>query len=234
MPASELSTHPQNRWQKQLHHLEAIMTKLFSKLIIVVGVCVLLSHPEILKAENQVLGEIQFMGVSKIEKTSGVWIDGQYVGYLKELKGSKKVLLLPGEHEIAVRQSGYKDFTRKVILEPGQKQVVSVAMDKDPQAQYPTTTAEVKISISPNRAAVFVDGRFVGYVDQFDGPGQWLLLAPGKHQVRVTLPGYKTFETEISLLANQKFELKTDLVKGSIMEAGPLLKDNSPSVAQSR
>lgn len=46
--------------------------------------------------KNDVMGEIQFEGKSKVEKTSGVWVDGEYVGYLKELKGSKKVLLLPG------------------------------------------------------------------------------------------------------------------------------------------
>jgi hypothetical protein len=210
------------------------MNKLASKLVMVALLWALLNGSTALCAGNQVLGEVQLLGASKVEKTSGVWIDGQYVGYLKELKGSKKVLLLPGEHEIAVRQSGYKEFSRKVIVEPGQRQVVSVAMNKDPQAQYPDATAQVKISISPNRAAVFVDDRFVGYVDQFDGPGQWLQLAPGKHQVKVTLPGYKTFETEISLVADQKFELKTDLIKGSIMEAGPLIKDKGPEVAQSK
>jgi hypothetical protein len=54
-------------------------------------------------AENDVMGEIQFEGKSHVEKTSGVWVDGHYVSYLKELKGSKKVLLLPGEHVITVR-----------------------------------------------------------------------------------------------------------------------------------
>jgi hypothetical protein len=28
------------------------------------------------------------------KRLSGVWVDGEYVGYLKELKGSKKVLLV--------------------------------------------------------------------------------------------------------------------------------------------
>jgi hypothetical protein len=60
-------------------------------------------------AGNDVMGEIEFDGKSKVEKTSGVWVDGQYVGYLKELKGSKKVLLLPGQHVITVRQGGYQD-----------------------------------------------------------------------------------------------------------------------------
>jgi hypothetical protein len=58
-------------------------------------------------AANEVMGEIQFEGKSHVEKTSGVWVDREYVGYLKELKGSKKVLLLPGEHAITVRQDGY-------------------------------------------------------------------------------------------------------------------------------
>src|SRR5271154_3787044 len=83
-------------------------------------------------AENTVMGEIQLEGKSHVEKTSGVWVDGQYVGYLKELKGSKKVLLLPGEHTISVRQDGYQDFTQRVMVEPGQKQVVSVLMQKAP------------------------------------------------------------------------------------------------------
>jgi hypothetical protein len=37
-------------------------------------------------AGNDVLGEIELVGATKVERTSGVWIDGQYIGYLKELK----------------------------------------------------------------------------------------------------------------------------------------------------
>src|SRR5258708_39329764 len=86
-------------------------------------------------AENDVLGEIELVGASKVEKTSGVWIDRQYVGYLKELKGSKKILLLPGEHEIVVRQGGYLDFAQKVSVRAGEKQVISVKMEKDRREQ---------------------------------------------------------------------------------------------------
>jgi hypothetical protein len=45
---------------------------------------------------SKVLGEVKLEGASKVEKESGVWVDGNYVGYLKELKGDKKLLLLPG------------------------------------------------------------------------------------------------------------------------------------------
>src|SRR5437667_12763772 len=78
-------------------------------------------------AGNEVLGELQLEGASKVERTSGVWIDGQYLGYLDELKGSKEILLLPGTHKLAVRQNGYVDFTLEIILLPGEKQLVAVS-----------------------------------------------------------------------------------------------------------
>ena len=79
---------------------------------------------------NDVMGEIQFEGKSHVEETSGVWVDGEYVGYLKELKGSKKVLLLSGEHLITVRQDGYQDFTQRISVQPGQTEVVRVDMQR--------------------------------------------------------------------------------------------------------
>jgi hypothetical protein len=178
---------------------------------------------------NEILGEIELHGASKIEKTAGVWVDGQYVGFVKELKGAKNIFLLPGEHEIVVRQAGYKDFSRNLVLEPGQEQIVNFAMQKDLQAVYPDLTAEMKLDIKPSRAAVFLEDRFVGYVDQFNGPGQWLLVAPGKHRVKIALPGYRTFETNINLAVNQKYELKTELPKASILQAEPLIKEERSS-----
>lgn len=174
--------------------------------------------------ENDVLGEVQFEGKSHVEKTSGVWIDGEYVGYLKELKGSKKVLLLPGEHEIVVRQGGYKDFAQQVLVQPGQTEIVRVAMEKDPREPLPNVTAIVKIVVNPSRAAVFVDGLFVGHVGEFEGLGRALLVAPGTHQIRIALPGYQTFDTDINPIVNQKVEIKTDLVKNGAPLGEPLLK----------
>ena len=113
-------------------------------------------------AQNQVLGEVQFVSMGKAEKTSGVWIDAQYVGYVEELKDDKKVLLLPGEHEISVRQSGYMNFTRKVVVEPAKKVVLHVTMQKDPRVQFPTVTSQLKLQVTPERAAVFLDDAFVG------------------------------------------------------------------------
>jgi hypothetical protein len=174
------------------------------------------------RAGNDVLGQVDLVGATKVERTSGVWLDGQYVGYLHELKGSKKLLLLPGEHEITVRQGGYLDFTQKVSVRAGQTQIVEVKMERDTRVQFPRVTAEIKLDVNPNRAAVFVDGVFVGHVAEFNGIGKALLVEPGKRKIKITLPGYQNFETDIDLVANQKSTVKTELVKGGPAEGTPL------------
>jgi hypothetical protein len=192
---------------------------------LLVAICTVLSLVSPAYAQNKVMGEVEFVGANDVEKHSGVWVDGQYVGYLSELKGDRKVLLLPGEHEVSVRESGYKDFGQKVLVEPGGKRTVDVTLVKDPGAQLPTVTSEIKLAITPKQAAVFVDDAFVGPVQDFGGLGKALLISPGKHRIKIAEPGYQTFETEVNLLPNQKFTVKTDLVKGSIEQAGPLIKE---------
>jgi hypothetical protein len=187
----------------------------------------LLSAP--VYGDNAVMGEIQFEGKSKVEKTSGVWVDGGYVGYLKELKGSKKVLLLPGEHVITVRQDGYQDFTQHIRVEPGEKQVVNVVMEKAATGPMPAVMATLKISVNPSRAAVFLDDLFVGHVGEFRGGGRGLLVVPGQHRIKIALPGYQDFETEVNPLPNQNVEIKTDLLKGD-----PTTKDVAPAPASTQ
>jgi len=162
---------------------------------------------------NQILGEVELIGASKVENGSGVWVDGQYLGYLKELKGSKKILLLPGPHEVTVREDGYHEFTQKIDVRPGEKQTISVQLEKDLQFKMPTVFSDIKISVTPDRAAVFVDGQFVGHAGELGGIGKSLQVAPGHRKITVSLPGYQSFTTEVDLAPNQKFQIKTDLLK---------------------
>lgn len=167
---------------------------------------------------NEILGELRLKGATKVEKDSGVWVDGQYLGYLKELKGSKKVLLLPGSHEVMVRQAGYEDFKQAVSVQPGAKSELRVRMAKDHGVQYPKVTAEIQLVVEPQRAAVFVDGLLIGHVAEFQGIGKALLVAPGKRKITISLPGYQTFETQINLAAHQKFRLMTNLMWEDVAE----------------
>ena len=189
-------------------------------------------HPMIppLSAQTTVLGELTFKGASKVEKTSGVWIDGKYVGYLGELWGPKRILLIPGDHDLAVRQAGYKDFTEKLTVEPKELLLVPVKMQKETSDTWPSVTAELKVDVNPDRAAVFVDDRFLGHAGELGGAFHSMLLSPGAHRIKVELPGYQTFETDVTLVAGQKSVVKTNLAKGSIHQADALINDdNNPN-----
>jgi hypothetical protein len=182
------------------------------------------AHVQAAAQDSKVMGQVQFEGATKVEKDSGVWVDGGYVGYLKELKGHKKILLLPGEHEISVRQSGYDSFEQKIVVEPGQTKLVHVSMHLAKNASIPDATAKLKVTVQPGRAAVFMDGAYIGHASELGGATHSLSLSAGKHKIKVELPGYRTFETEVTLVAGQKSEVKTELAKGSIEQASPDIK----------
>ena len=164
--------------------------------------------------QNQQPGEVRFSADNEQERDSGVWIDGKYLGYVKELKGDKKVLLPPGEHEMSIRSDGYKDFVKKIVVEPGQPQTIDVVMEENPKAIYPgDDAAELRLDIQPKRAAVFIDEAYVGHGGDFGGRFHSMLVGPGKHRLKVTLAGYRDYETEINPVANEKSRMKIVLEK---------------------
>jgi PEGA domain len=171
-------------------------------------------------AQERVQSGLRFAAHSKDEKTAGVWVDGQYVGFVQELAGDKKLTLLPGKHEIVIRQAWYNEFAKELILEPGQTYEVKVELVKSAELPTKGATGELKIAATPSRAAVFVDGQYAGHVDEFDGVGKAMLLTPGQHRLRIALPGYLPFDTMVDLRPQQKLKIQTDLVKGSITNAG--------------
>jgi PEGA domain len=186
-----------------------------------------------LLAQTAILGELEFKGASKVERSSGVWIDGQYLGYMDELRNAKRVLLLPGDHELTVRQAGYRDFTEKLTVEPKELLLVPVKMQRDSEDTYPKVTSQLKVDVQPDRAAVFVDERFLGHAGELGGAFHSMLLSPGTHQIKVELPGYQTFETSVTLVAGQKGEVKTSLRKGSIHQADALI-DQANNIDQNK
>jgi hypothetical protein len=179
------------------------------------AICLALLFPAIGTAHNAIYGEVRIKGQTGIDKHSGVFVDGQYVGFVDELKGSKKLLLLPGEHEIEVRHAGYVTVKQNVMVEPGRKFAIYARMFKnlhDPD--FPRrTAARVKIDAKPERAAVFVDGAYVGTTHEFHS--HRMALAPGKHQIRIALSGYHEFTTDVNLQPKQKITIKTDLTPGT-------------------
>jgi len=161
-------------------------------------------------------GELRFTADDQSERDAGVWIDGKYFGYVKELKGDRKVLLPTGPHEVLIRQAGYKELSKTVNIDADQVQTLAVVLEENSQMTYPGSNAsELRLDIQPKRAAVFVDGTYMGHGGDFSGRFHSMLVSPGKHHLKVTLDGYRSYETEIDAQANNKSQTRIVLERGA-------------------
>ena len=130
-------------------------------------------------------------------------------------------MLPSGEHELLIRQAGYQDFTKKLVVEADQVQTIAVVLEANPKLIYPgNNAAEFRLDIQPKRAAVFVDDGYMGHGGDFGGRFHSMLVSPGKHRLKITLDGYNTYETEIDAVASNKSQMKIALEKSGDAPTG--------------
>jgi hypothetical protein len=56
---------------------------------------------------------------------------------------------------------------------------------------------EARIQVEPREAEVFIDGYYVGRVDDFDGWAQRLRVEPGEHVLEIFHEGYRTYRQQV-------------------------------------
>lgn len=89
-----------------------------------------------------------------------------------------------------------------------------------PDATY-ITRRLVKLSVSPDQARVYLDGRYVGISDDWDDAGGGSLLAfaaDGRHRLRFAFPGRKDLLVDVLVTGNaveERIEVERELEKGS-------------------
>jgi hypothetical protein len=69
----------------------------------------------------------------------------------------------------------------------------------------------LKLKVKPRAAKVYVDGYFVGFVEQFDGAFQKLALNTGRHKVEIKADGFETAEFDVLINAAQTVTFQGDL-----------------------
>ena len=71
----------------------------------------------------------------------------------------------------------------------------------------------LKLKVKPRSAKVYVDGYFVGVVDEFDGAFQKLPLTAGRHHVKIDADGYQSEEFDANITADQTVTFQGTLKK---------------------
>jgi hypothetical protein len=72
----------------------------------------------------------------------------------------------------------------------------------------------VDLKVKPNRAEVWVDGRYAGEARDLDGSPTYLWLKEGEHKLVISKGGYAKFETKIDVLRGNRRTLKIQLQQG--------------------
>jgi len=71
----------------------------------------------------------------------------------------------------------------------------------------------LKLKVKPHSAKVYVDGYYVGLVDEFDGAFQKLTLNGGRHKVQLRADGYETTEFDVLITPEQTVTFAGDMKK---------------------
>ncbi len=71
----------------------------------------------------------------------------------------------------------------------------------------------LKLKVKPRNAKVYVDGFYVGLVDEFDGAFQKLTLNGGRHKVELRADGYETTEFDVLITPEQTVTFAGDMKK---------------------
>ncbi len=75
--------------------------------------------------------------------------------------------------------------------------------DSSDQSSSSSEEGSLHLKIKPRDAQVFVDGYYVGVVDDFDGIFQKLHIGAGSHRVEVRAPGYESMIFDVHIGAGQ-------------------------------
>jgi hypothetical protein len=95
--------------------------------------------------------------------------------------------------------------------------------------------SEARLEIKPRNAQVYLDGYYVGVVDDFDGIWQRLDLPSGEHEITVYLDGFQTYRQRTFFRPGQDYHFKAilePLAPGAAQEGPPRPAQQMPPEAR--
>jgi hypothetical protein len=100
----------------------------------------------------------------------------------------------------------YEEIVKRVTVVAGKKTVVKETMKALPPAKPPFGI--LRIEHPDHFAAVYVNGRFMGHVDEFSNFAQGLLLNPGSYEVKIVPTSGPEVTKTVMVVADQKIVVK--------------------------
>lgn len=136
------------------------------------------------------------LSVTSIPPGADVSIDGQPFG----VTPVENELIDIGNRRVELRLSGYEDFAQPLAVKGGEALEVRGRLSK--------LVREGTVTVTARRGQVIaIDGKGVG-------DGRWTgVLASGPHTLRVTAPGYRAYQSEITVRDRSSRTIQVELEK---------------------
>jgi hypothetical protein len=140
---------------------------------------------------------------------AGVFVDGKYVGPARNFGVGRKYPVAAGEHEIRLSDPRYEDLVTKVTIRSGETTKLAETLKAVPLTQPPF--GQLRTISADKFAAVLVNGKYMGHVDEFSNSMQVLLLNPGTYTVKLMpASGGAVHEEQVTIEAG-----KTTIVRAA-------------------
>lgn len=141
---------------------------------------------------------------------AGVFVDGKYVGPAANFRMPMTYFLPSGEHELLLTEPRYKDVRMKITLKVGETTVVEKSMEPLPKAKPPFARLRIVQGSSGKFGAIFLNGKYMGHLDEFSNSSQALLIQPGEYILKITSADFGIDHVEkITLKENETTTINT-------------------------
>jgi hypothetical protein len=170
-----------------------------------VGLCVLVSA----LAATALAADTGRLKTKVYPGRAGVFVDGKFVGPAANFARAKTYTLPAGEHEILLTEPRFKDFSTKITVQPGKTTVLNQRMEALPTPKPPFGNLRVVQGGSGKFGAVYLNGKYMGHIDEFSNFAQGLLINPGEYQLKIAaVDGGQDHEEKITIKENQTTTVK--------------------------
>ena len=142
---------------------------------------------------------------------AGIWINGKYAGPAHRFTLSEKYPAPTGEVELTFREPLYEDYSVKVNVQPHKTAKVKYEMKKMEPPKGPFGRLRLGggepdsfISVATgDTGPIYINDRFVGYVDQLNNAGGGLLLNPGTYDLLVDSQHFGQIHQKVTIQADK-------------------------------
>jgi hypothetical protein len=184
--------------------IEVLAMKFSRKFLVLAVLALALSFEGLSLAAQEGTG---FLEAKVNTGRAGVFVDGKYLGPAANFRMTRKYAVPAGEHEVKLSDPRYEEYSIKVKITAGATTVITQTLAPAPTIKPPFGYLRTQ---GPDKfAAVFVDGKFMGHVDEFSNVGQRLLLNPGDYTVKIVSPGGgQEYEEKVTIKINATTTVK--------------------------